>query len=252
MGVLKSVARAVFGYERRQQLCRAIRRASHFGFARYCPCCDAYLRRFLPFGHPPRAESLCPSCGSLERHRLVYFYMKHRTNLFDGQPKKLLHVAPEAVLSGLIRAERSIDYLSADLSSPFAMVKMDITDIQYPDNHFDVIYCSHVLEHVPDDRRAMREFLRVLNPGGWAILQVPITAEATFEDPTITSPEDRKRVFGQDDHVRCYGPDYKDRLAEVGFTVKADSFVRDLSDEEIRRLGLVGTGEVYFCTKKLR
>ena len=126
---------------------------------------------------------------------------------------------------------------------------MDISDIQYPDNTFDVVYCSHVLEHVPDDRRALREFWRVLKIGGWAILQVPITSDVTFEDPTVTSPEERERLFGQHDHVRRYGPDYRNRLVDVGFSVTVDSFVRELDERTVSRYGLMRSEDVYFCRK---
>ena len=140
--------------------------------------------------------------------------------------------------------------MTADLFNPKAMVKMDITDIKYPAQSFDVIYCSHVLEHVPDDRKAMREFHRVLKDSGWAILLVPITAEKTFEDPTVKTPEDRLRVYGQVDHVRRYGPDFVDRLRECDFKVKTVT-PRDLfTPEEIVRMGLSPADrEIYFCTK---
>ena len=129
------------------------------------------------------------------------------------------------------------------------MVRMDISDIQYPDNTFDVIYCSHVLEHVPDDKKALREFWRVLKIDGWAILQVPITSDVTFEDPTVTSPEERERLFGQHDHVRRYGPDYRDRLVDVGFSLTVDGFVRQLDERTINRYGLMRSEDVYFCRK---
>jgi predicted SAM-dependent methyltransferase len=127
---------------------------------------------------------------------------------------------------------------------------MDISDIQYRDNTFDVIYCSHVLEHVPDDRKALREFWRVLKVGGWAILQVPIISDVTFEDPTVTSPEERERLFGQHDHVRRYGPDYRDRLVDVGFSVTVDGFVRELDERTVGRCGLMRNEDVYFCRKE--
>jgi SAM-dependent methyltransferase len=162
----------------------------------------------------------------------------------------MLHVAPESQLSRIFQESDCIDYLSADLSSITAMVAMDITDIQYEDNTFDAIYCSHVLEHVPDDRTAMRELYRVLKPGGWAILQVPMSADPTYEDPAITSPEERERLFGQNDHVRRYGPDYSDRLSAAGFCVSVDGFVRTLSPREVTRYGLAKSEDVYFCTKE--
>lgn len=258
MSNVTAAARNVLGFKRRQQFRRWLRdspirkfvnRVTHLGTERYCPCCRASVRRFLPYGLERREEARCPVCAALERHRLIWLYFTQKTDLFDGTPRKMLHVAPEPQLSRHFSSKEYIDYLSADLMNPRAMVKMDITDIQYPDNTFDVIYCSHVLEHVPDDRKAMREFHRVLKPGGWAILQVPITAETTFEDPTVTSPEERERLFGQHDHVRRYGPDYKDRLADAGFSVKVDGFVRELDEKEIARMGLMQSEDVYFCTK---
>jgi ubiquinone/menaquinone biosynthesis C-methylase UbiE len=155
-------------------------------------------------------------------------------------------------LSILFDRERYIDYLAADLDSRKAMTVMDITDIQHPDGSFDVILCSHVLEHIPDDRKALSEFFRVLRPGGWAILQVPIAADTTFEDPTITDPAERQKLFGQHDHVRNYGPDYSSRLAEAGFSVSVDGFVRELDEAETERLGLMRHEDVYFCRKEMR
>jgi ubiquinone/menaquinone biosynthesis C-methylase UbiE len=173
-----------------------------------------------------------------------------KTDLFDGLPKKMLHVAPEHCLEPLLKKRLGNNYITADLVDPCAMVKMDITDIQYPDESFDVIYCSHVLEHVQDDRRAMREFHRVLKADGWAILLVPITAKVTFEDPSIVEPSERLKAFGQEDHVRRYGPDYVDRLREAGFKV-AVTRVGDLFEEnDVIRMGLgPASGEIYHCTK---
>jgi glycosyltransferase involved in cell wall biosynthesis len=247
---LKSLAWRVINNDRRQQLRRAIARGRHFGLAHYCPCCKAHIRRFTPFPLDPNPEAGCPVCGSLERHRLIWLYMTQKTDLFDGNHKKMLHVAPEPQLSRLFQKAAYIDYLSADLSAANAMVQMDITDIHYSDNTFDVVYCSHVLEHVPNDRRAMGEFRRVLKPNGWAILQVPITADITFEDPAVITPEAREQLFGQYDHVRRYGPDYKDRLTDAGFSVVVDEFVRKLDAGTVRRFGLRQGEEVYFCGKK--
>jgi SAM-dependent methyltransferase len=176
--------------------------------------------------------------------------LTEKTDLFDGNRKKMLHVAAEPQLSRLFQKVAYIDYLSADLSAANAMVQMDITDIHYADNIFDVIYCSHVLEHVPNDRKAMREFRRILKPNGWAILQVPIRADITLEDPTVLTPEARERLFGQFDHVRQYGSDYKDRLIDAGFTVLVDRFVRELDDRAIRRFGLKRSEDIYFCRKE--
>jgi len=250
MGFLKAAAKAAIPTRYHARIRSGLRRLKFFGLRRHCVCCSAHLSSFQPFGSPQRAEARCPVCRSLERHRLIYLYVCAKTDLFDGHHKKMLHVAPEPQLSRLFRRAPGVEYVSADLQAPNAMVKMDIRDIPYPDNTFDVIYCSHVLEHVPEDRRAMREFYRVLKPGGWAILQVPITGAATLEDPTATSPEQRETVFGQRDHVRTYGADYGDRLRDAGFCVAADGFARELGDRKIRRYGLPKTMDVYFCTKR--
>jgi len=150
----------------------------------------------------------------------------------------MLHVAPERSLGVILRSTPNLDYLSGDLDPKAAMVQMDITDIHYPDNSFDVIYCSHVLEHVPADRTAMRELARVLKPGGWAVLAVPITRQQTLEDARVTSQADRTRLFGQSDHVRAYGADFADRLRECGFEVMIDSFAASLDDATVYKYGL--------------
>lgn len=248
---------AVVPYRVRNPISRAIRgpavqrtvnRVRYGGVARYCPLCAGHYRKFLSFGVNPRPDAQCPVCGSLERHRLVWSFIAARTDLLESTPRRMLHVAPEPELSRLFRKQPHIDYLTADLLDPDAMVKMDITDIQYPDDSFDVIYCSHVLEHVPDDRRAMRELRRVLRPDGWAILQVPITAEETFEDPSVTDPKERERLFGQFDHVRRYGPDYEDRLREAGFRVRRYDAAEIVGAERLEKLGIDAKDEVFYCT----
>lgn len=220
------------------------------GRGRWCPICEKESRKFRKFGYIPREDACCIHCGALERHRFVWLYFSKMTNLFDRRPKKMLHVAPERCFESKLRNYLGEGYITSDLLDARAMVKMDITDIQYPEEYFDVIYCSHVLEHVQDDRRAMREFCRVLRKDGWAILSVPITADITFEDPSIVDPSERLRVFGKEDHVRQYGSDYIDRLRETGFEVKI-CYVSDLIDkDEIIRMGLTpASGEIYYCTK---
>jgi len=227
---------------------RTIRRILNYGSARFCPLCKSSVRAFLPYGQPPREDAKCPVCYSLERHRSIWMYFKERTTLLDGKPKQLLHVAPEPQLGSLLRRACGPGYLSVDLE-PGAMLRADITDLPFDDGRFDVIYCSHVLEHVPDDRKAMSELSRVLRPGGWAVLQVPIKGIVTFEDSTVTTPEDRKRVFGQSDHVRIYGLDYRDRLEEVGFKVTIVKYTEEQSEEDIR-LNAISRGEdIYLCEK---
>jgi SAM-dependent methyltransferase len=196
-----------------------------------------------------RRDAACPHCGSLERHRLVWLHFARGTSLFDGRPKKVLHVAPEGSLESRLHEALGDGYLSADLE-PGAMVQMDICDIQYPDESFDVVFCSHVLEHVPDDRRAMRELRRVLRPSGFAVLQVPISVEQTVEDPSIADPVERMRLFGHPDHVRRYGHDYPDRLKEAGFQVKIRDARDILQGEEPVRFGLSRVRErIYHCER---
>ncbi|MBT9314586.1 class I SAM-dependent methyltransferase [Leptothoe spongobia] len=181
------------------------------------------------------------------------FFFREKTNLFDGQAKHLLHVAPEHAFKKIFSEAIGNGYLTADLMATDVMEKMDITNIQHPENSFDIIYCSHVFEHVPDDRKAMREFFRVLRPSGWAVLNVPIVADVTYEDPSITDPDERTRLFGQPDHVRNYGPDYKNRLEEAGFNVSVFSPEDFLSTDEIERQGMgnrKATGAIYYCRKK--
>jgi len=186
----------------------------------------------------------------MERHRLLWLFLQQKTNLFDGTSRSMLHVAPEPCLMSRFRDRLGGDYVTADLMSPLADVQMDITRIQYPDESFDVIYCSHVLEHVPDDRKALREFFRVLKKDGWAILLVPISAEITYEDPTIVTPEARLKAFGQEDHVRRYGPDYVERLREAGFIVNVTRAGDLATPEDIVRMALTeACGDIYFCTK---
>jgi SAM-dependent methyltransferase len=229
---------------------KLVRVLSYFGKARYCSVCGNSSSHFRTSGEVPREEAECVHCGALERHRLLCLFWQKRTHLFDGKSRKMLHVAPEKCLESMLKERLGGDYLTADLFNPSAMVKMDICAIQYPEQSFDVIYCSHVLEHVPDDKQAMREFFRVLKNDGWAILNVPITGEKTFEDSSIVDPKERLKAFGQEDHVRSYGPDYVERLRDSGFTVEVIK-VDDLAEsDDVVRMGLTpASGEIYYCTK---
>lgn len=230
---------------------RLIKRLRFLGRNRYCPVCNKHARTFLKAGVVPRPDAKCPWCGSLERHRLVWCYFQEQTDLFDGQPKEMLHVAPEDCLKQRLANRIGRGYLTADLHDTNVMEQMDITDIQHPDDSFDVIYCSHVLEHVPDDRRAMAELHRVLRPDGWAVLLVPITATETIEDPTVDDPAERLRLFGQENHVRRYGPDYADRLREAGFQVDKSTAADFLDAQEMQRIAVQNeaTGDIFYCTK---
>ena len=227
------------------------RRVFYRGANRYCPVCDSTSRIFSPAGLDPRLDAACYRCGAVERHRLVFQFLKDSTNLWDGQVERFLHVAPEPAFVPIFADAVGSGYLTADLKSPLAMEKMDISDIHHPDNTFDAIYCSHVLEHVPDDRRAIAEFFRVLKPGGWAILNVPIFGQVTVEDPTIADPAERRRRFGQEDHVRCYGADYIERLAEVGFLVQKITPADVFGADQLVHYGVATAAarDIFYCTK---
>jgi SAM-dependent methyltransferase len=227
------------------------RSLSYFGQGRLCPICGCSSPRFSPLGNPPREDAQCLHCGSLERDRLAWLFVRMRTDLLGPTARTMLHLAPESCLADRFRAHLRDGYLSADLCEDRAMVRMDITDIGYPDGSFDVIYCSHVLEHVDDDRRAMQELHRVLRPGGWAIVLVPVMGDRTFEDPQIVEPRERERAFGQEDHVRRYGLDIVERLQEAGFSVEV-ARARDLvAADTAVTLGLTpASGEVFHCTRR--
>ncbi|WP_071591937.1 class I SAM-dependent methyltransferase [Baaleninema simplex] len=264
MSSVKSIARSVVPAPLRQLIGKAQTRyrrsiktlrfqaqqIRYIGDNVVCPCCNGHFREFRTAGVGQRPNAQCPRCTAMERHRLLWLYLQQRTNLFTDR-LKVLHIAPEKIFYHKFIELDNLDYLTADLDSSLAMVKMDITDIQYDDNSFDVVLCNHVLEHIPNDRQAMRELCRVLKPGGWAILQVPLDLDRdeTFEDPSVESPEERERLFGQKDHVRWYGKDYADRLQEAGFTVKIDPFVRELDEAIVKRYALLPHHDVYYCTK---
>ncbi len=215
-----------------------------------CPCCGGRFRRFQPHGVKRRENARCPGCGALERHRLQWLYLRDCTNLYTDR-LRVLHFAPEISLQRSLRQLANLDYVSADLDSPRADVWFDICAIPYPQASFDVVLCSHVLEHVPDDRKAMRELFRVLKPGGWGLIQVPMDRNRaeTFEDWSVTAEADRERVFGQRDHVRIYGNDYYDRLKEAGFRVEPDTFVQRLAPEVVERLRLPKREIICLCRK---
>jgi hypothetical protein len=220
------------------------------GSDRWCPVCGHGSRRFAAFGDPPRDEAMCLHCGALERHRLFWLYLTRNSDLCDGRRKTMLHIAPEPALERLFRRHTGGGYLSGDLNNPRAMERVDITDIQHPDGRFDIIFCSHVLEHVPEDRKALREFARVLKPDGWALLAVPMRGEATFEDFSVTEPEQRRRVFGQFDHVRWYGEDFADRLREAGLSAERLTAREVVAPNELERVGLRRMSDVFYICRK--
>jgi predicted SAM-dependent methyltransferase len=226
---------------------RKLKKIVYYGNQFYCPVCNSKIRLLKPAGIIPRPNAICPVCGSFERHRLIWLFLVEKTDLFSKYPKKMLHIAPEACFVERLSRLSYIDYVTGDLFEK-AMVKLDITDICFPDNYFDVIYCSHVLEHVSDDHRAMSELYRVLKPDGWAILQVPIQGDVTYEDWTILAPKAREIAFGQSDHVRVYGADFKNRLEKAGFNVQVVSYLTNFDNESKRKYALSNEkDDIYYC-----
>ena len=217
-----------------------------------CVVCGSRYKKFLPYGRiNPRPNALCPNCLSLERHRLIWLYLQQETNFFSA-PLHVLHIAPEHCFMKPFEKQHGANYITADIESPLAKVKMDIHAMPFEQNQFDVVLCNHVLEHVKDDIQALKEINRVLKPGGWAILQVPFFSpvpETTFEDPSITNPREREKIFGQDDHVRKYGTDYPNRIRQGGMVAKENKLAQNLEPQLALRYG-IQAGEVLYIAKK--
>jgi SAM-dependent methyltransferase len=200
---------------------------------------------------PIRPNARCPGCGARDRIRHVWLYLVNKTNLLTDR-LRVLHVAPERILERKLKRRANLQYVSLDLARPRARVRGDITALPFADESFDVVLCSHVLEHVVEDRAAMGELYRVLKRTGWGLLLVPIDFHRTetFEDRTVVDPADRERVFGQADHVRIYGRDFTGRLQEAGFTVRVEDYLRELGEARARRYGLRPRNpDIHVCTK---
>lgn len=216
-----------------------------------CPVCKNTFRKFLPYGRmTSRQNALCPSCLTLERHRLMWLFLKNKTNFFKDK-LKVLHVAPELCFIDKFEELPNLEYITADIESPLAKVKMDLHDIPFDENTFDVTFCNHVMEHVEDDIHCMGELYRVLKPGGWAIIQSPMdyTLDVTYEDKNITKPADREKAFGQNDHLRTFGKDYKTRLEKGGFHVAEEDYAKEIGINFRKRYSLPEDEIIYFCQK---
>ena len=209
----------------------------YIGRGRECPICGVRRRRFLPYGYvTSREDALCPRCLSLERHRMIWLWLERHSDLFATHPR-LLHIAPEVSLMRHFQQhykECKERYVTADLESPLADMHFDVQHIPLAERSIDVVICNHLLEHVVNDRLALRELHRILKPGGWGIMLVPEdrSRATTFEDDTITDPDERTRLFGQYDHRRVYGRDYDERLRDAGFEVERIPARSLVSDKE--------------------
>ena len=216
-----------------------------------CPICKKSFKKFFPYGREARDNALCTNCLSLERHRLIYLYLKRESSIFTKNTQ-LLHIAPEACLIDIFKKSDNIEYTTADLYSPLAEIKMDIHNMPFDNNYFDFILCNHVLEHVENDIKALSEIKRVLKKGGRAIVQVPFyhpIPNKTIENKSITSKADREKLYGQDDHVRKYGKDYDKRLKEGGLKTMVIDQSKFLSNSEKIKYGLDLLENLYIIEK---
>lgn len=205
-----------------------------------CPICGKHYRKFLPYGYViSRENALCPNCLSLERHRLLWLYLKEKTNLFKEEIS-FLHIAPELCFIPRFRKQDNIKYTTADLESPWADIHLNIENMPIEDKSYDALMANHILEHVDNLDKALSEIRRVLKPGGWAILISPINPkrETTYSDPSITNPIEREKHFGQKDHVREFGKDYADVLRGSGLEIIEDKFIEGLDKDILRRYAL--------------
>jgi predicted SAM-dependent methyltransferase len=234
------------------------------------------FRMFLPYGYGnQRNNVLSPSTLSLERHRLLWLYLQNETDFFYSElgsdsvssktksiklrdtdsPRrtvlKVLHFAPEQEFYKRFKKQTNIDYTTTDLLSPLADVKADICNLPFEDNQYDIIFCNHVLEHIPDDTKAMQEMYRVLKPGGMAILQIPqdLSRATTFSDDSIVDQKERAKIFGQYDHVRVYGRDYFDKLRSIGFNVTEEDYTAKLAPELVEKYCLAKGEIIPVCFK---
>ncbi len=223
-------------------------RLRHRGDAVECPCCGRRWAAFAADWNRPGA--VCPGCGSHERHRALWLYLRDEVGVGE-RPLEMLHFAPEHALDMNLSGIEGLRRITADLDGEGVDRAVDITAMPFADASFDAVVCSHVLEHVGDDRAAMRELRRVLRPGGWAAVMVPIdpSLPATYEDASIVDPGDRERAFWQHDHVRLYSPDIAERLRQAGLAVRAVAIVDALPAGAADRYGLLEDETVFHCVR---
>ncbi len=223
-----------------------------FGLKVYCPICGWWARAFRPLKVDPTFFERCSRCGSLARHRLIWLYLKNRTNFFSAN-LRVLHFAAEACFESRFKKMRNLNYTTADIEGGYDPGKeiMDVMAIPQADNLFDVVICIHVLQHVQDDAKAMREIFRVLKPGGWAILnsRMDPTLETTAQISKASLPEDQRKAMHANELYRVYGQDLKPRLESAGFSVNVDRYLASLDQKIVEKCFLRKVGEVYVCKK---
>ena len=229
----------------------AVRTLLFVGNKHVCPCCGWHLRAFTHGGtsFKVRHHGYCPRCNAKARHRRDWLFLQEKTNLFRDD-LRVLHVSPKYSLLRQLQKMENVRYTAVDLyTRPHMDIKMNLAATPLRSNTFDALICIHVLEHVKDDRSAMRELHRVLKPGGWALISVPVRFDQpTYEDPTITTAKGRREAFGEDSHHRFYGNDLTERLESCGFQVQVD-YGQDIDPQKMARYGLLDDENVFFCIK---
>lgn len=213
-----------------------------------CPCCKRKFRNFTKSGK----HGACPGCGASSRHRNLYYFLEYNKNILNTTDQRIIHFAPEnGSIFFFSKLNDSCDYVTADLNSPRAKLKIDITQIPFENNSFDIVLSVHVLEHVTDEKKAMQELFRILKPGGYSVHQVPIDydRENTYEDKNINTNELREKIYGHPDHKRIYGRDYIDKLRQAGFTVDPMTYIKQLPENIVKKYGLNPSEVTYLCTK---
>lgn len=218
-----------------------------------CPVCEKTFSKFLSYGSEVahRENVLCPYDLTLERHRLMWLYLRNESNFFSAQHLNVLHIAPEQCFIQLFKKQQNLNYLTGDLESPIADIHFDLHQIPLEDNRFDVVFCNHVMEHVDDPIQCMKEIHRVMKSGGWAIMQVPqdMSRAATYEDSNITSAAEREKHFWQKDHVRLFGRDYPQWLEKAGFTVDVYDTKQKIEPSVILKYRLLKDELLYIAKK---
>lgn len=216
------------------------RKLTYWGRQRYCPACDSHTRLFKTYGSPPRPDARCPVCNSSERERAQVLLLRRviLPRVANITPLRVLHIAPETGIARVLGSIPNVDYVSGDIEPGRAMQTTDLTDLRFPDGAFDFIFLSHVLEHIEDDARALAELYRVLDEKGLLFIEVPVLAEKTYEDFSLRTQEERLRAFGQTDHVRICGVDYRERVEHAGFAVEPLWIDKEFSELERVRMRL--------------
>jgi SAM-dependent methyltransferase len=218
----------------------------HRGDRVQCPVCGWCFNAFKDDWNRPNA--LCWRCGSHERHRAQWLLFERRDELLS-RARSMLHFAPEWALRRRLERLGTLRYVTGDLQQPDVDLRLDITALDLPDDSFDAVLCSHVLEHVSADAAAMRELRRITAPGGWCLVMVPLNldSEQTYEDPSITSPTERERAFWQSDHVRLYAADIGERLGEAGFDVERIRPAQEFGARALERCRIGKSDEIWLC-----